>query len=132
MAKSNVKAAFHSDIETLWNIITYLGHYAWRSDISKIEIVEDKKQFIEYTSDGYPTTFTITAFEPYSRYEFDMENTKMHGHWTGLIEETDEGTVVDFTEDVTAKSLLLRPFVKAYLKKQQEQYICDLKKGLDG
>lgn len=33
-------------------------------------------------------------------------------------------------ETVTAKKLLMKPFVKAYLKKQQAQYVPDLKKGL--
>ena len=39
-------------------------------------------------------------------------------------------TEIDFTEEVTAKKLLLKPFVKGYLKKQQERYIADLKKAL--
>ena len=39
-------------------------------------------------------------------------------------------TEIDFTEDVTAKKVLMKPFVKAYLKKQQELYVSDLKKAL--
>ena len=41
----------------------------------------NENQFIEYTKEGYPTTFTITAVEPYKRWEFDMENSNMKGHW---------------------------------------------------
>ena len=39
-------------------------------------------------------------------------------------------TEIDFTETVTAKKLFMRPFVKTFLKKQQAQYIADLRKAL--
>ena len=38
-----------------------------------------KNQFIEYTKDGYSTTFTITKVAPRERWEFDMENDTMKG-----------------------------------------------------
>lgn len=31
------------------------------------------------------TTFTVTVNEPYKRWEFDMENGNMKGHWTGVF-----------------------------------------------
>lgn len=129
MAISKVKAVFKSDIQSVWEVVTSLENYAWRSDLSKIEIVNDK-QFIEYTKDGYPTTFTITKVNPYKRWEFDMENSNMKGHWTGIFTEKDGNTEIDFTEEVTAKKVIMRPFVKLYLKKQQELYISDLRKAL--
>lgn len=129
MAVSKIQAVFHSDIENVWNIVTSLENYKWRSDLSRIEIINEK-QFIEYTKDGYATTFTITAQEPCKRWEFDMENSNMKGHWTGIFSEAEGQTIIDFTEDVTAKKLIMKPFVKAYLKKQQEQYISDLRKAL--
>lgn len=129
MAVSKIQAVFHRDIENVWNIVTSLENYKWRSDLSRIEIINEK-QFIEYTKDGYATTFTITAQEPCKRWEFDIENSNIKGHWTGIFSEAEGQTVIDFTEDVTAKKLIMKPFVKAYLKKQQEQYIFDLKKAL--
>ena len=129
MAVSKIQAVFHSDIENVWNIVTSLENYKWRSDLSRIEIINEK-QFIEYTKDGYATTFKITVQEPYKRWEFDMENSNMKGHWTGIFSRADGQTVIDFTEDVTAKKLIMKPFVKAYLKKQQKQYISDLRKAL--
>ena len=129
MAISNIKATFHCDIQKIWKTITSLEEYAWRSDLGKIEIV-DENHFIEYTKDGYATTFTVTAKEPYKRWEFDMENDNMKGHWSGTFTQIGEETEIDFTEDVTAKKVFMRPFVKAYLKKQQAQYIVDLKKVL--
>lgn len=129
MAVSNIKALFQSDVKTVWNIVTSLEKYQWRSDLSKIEILNER-QFIEYTKDGFATTFTITVSEPYKRWEFDMENSNMKGHWTGIFTEKDGQTEIDFTEDVTAKKFIIKPFVKAFLKKQQEVYVSDLKKVL--
>ncbi len=129
MAVSNIKATFQSDVQRIWQIVTSLEKYTWRSDLSKIEILNDK-QFVEYTKEGYATTFTITVKEPYKRWEFDMENDNMKGHWTGIFIQNDEQTEIDFTEDVIAKKLFMKPFVKVYLKKQQAQYILDLKKAL--
>lgn len=64
MARSNIKAVFENDVQTVWNVITDVKNYIWRTDLSKTEIISDK-QFIEYTKNGYATTFTITLFEPY-------------------------------------------------------------------
>lgn len=129
MAVSNIKRIFQADIQKVWNVVTALDDYAWRSDLSKIEVLNDN-QFIEYTKDNYATTFTITVSEPGKRWEFDMENSNMKGHWTGIFTVTDGGTQIDFTEDVTAKKMIMKPFVKGYLKKQQEQYIADLQNAL--
>lgn len=129
MAVSNVKAVFQSDMQRVWEVVTSLDDYAWRSDLSKIEILNEN-QFIEYTKEGYPTTFTITRTEPCKRWEFDMENSNMKGHWTGIFAEKDGNTEIDFTEEVTAKKVIMKPFVKAYLKKQQELYVADLRKAL--
>lgn len=129
MAISNIKAIFQSDIQRVWEVVTSLENYSWRSDLSKVEIIS-KNQFIEYTKDGYPTTFTITRTDPYQQWEFDMENSNMKGHWTGIFKEKEGNTEIDFTEEVTVKKIIMKPFVKSYLKKQQELYISDLRRAL--
>ena len=129
MAVSKVKVIFPGDVKKVWETVTSLENVAWRSDLSRIEIVDDKT-FIEYTKEGYATTFTVTATDPYRRWEFDMENDNMKGHWTGVFTQKGEETEVDFTESVTAKKLVMKPFVGAYLRKQQAQYIADLSKAL--
>ena len=111
MAISNIKAIFQSDIQRVWEVVTSLENYSWRSDLSKVEIIS-KNQFIEYTKDGYPTTFTITKVDPYQRWEFDMENSNMKGHWTGIFREKEGNTEIDFIEEVTAKKIIMKPFVK--------------------
>jgi len=48
-----------------------------------------------------------------------------------LFTYDNEKTIVEFTEDVTAKKFVLKPFAGMYLKKQQAIYMADLKKALD-
>ena len=129
MAVVNIKATFQCDLQKVWSVVTSLESYSWRSDLSKIEILSETR-FVEYSKAGYATTFTITAAEPLRRWEFDMENENMKGHWTGLFFQNGGETTIDFTECVVAKKLLAKPFVKGYLKKQQALYVADLKKTL--
>lgn len=130
MAISNIKASFPHKRENVWNLVTSLDNYNWRSDLARIEVLEPGKKFVEYTKDGYSTTFTITRQEPFRVYEFHMENENMEGLWTGLFSVENGNTVIDFTEDVTVKKLMMKPFAKMYLRKQQTAYIQDLKKAL--
>lgn len=131
MPISKITVVFSNDIQEVWNVVTQPQNYAaWRGDLSRTEILDDRR-FVEYTKDGYATTFTITATEPLKRWEFDMENGNMRGHWTGVFSQNGSETEIEFTEDVTAKKLFMKPFVKAYLKKQQSLFISDLKKFLE-
>lgn len=103
----------------------------WRSDLSRTEKISEK-QFVEYTKAGYPTTFTVTIVEPYRRWEFDMENSNIKGHWVGVFISRGNETEIDFTECVEAKKLFMKPLVKLYLKKQQAQFVEDIKRALGG
>lgn len=129
MARTKIKAEFECDVQKIWNRVTSLDQYSWRSDLDKIEII-DEKTFFEYTKDGYATKFTITTFELYKRYEFDMENENMIGHWSGQFEFRNGKTTIEFIENVTAKKIMMKPFVKTYLKKQQQKYISDLTRAI--
>ena len=132
MTTSNIKALISGELQKVWELVLDIENYAaWRSDLSKTEVISDK-QFIEYTKDGYPTTFIVTLVEPYRRWEFDMENSNMTGHWTGVFTDKGDETEIDFTERVEAKKWLLKPFVKLYLKKQQAQFVVDIRKALGG
>ena len=130
MTTSNIKALINSDIHKVWKVVLNVEKYkSWRRDLSKTEIINEK-QFIEYTNGDYATRFTVTVVEPYKRWEFDMENSNMKGHWTGNFTSKGNQTEIDFTEDVQAKKWFMKPFVKSYLKKQQKQFVEDLKKSL--
>ena len=129
MASSNIKAVIPVELQQVWELILDIENYAtWRSDLSKTEVISDT-QFIEYTKDGYPTTFTVTLVNPYKRWEFDMENSNMKGHWIGVFTDKGNETEIDFTEQVIAKKFYMKPFVKSYLKKQQAQFVADIMKN---
>ena len=129
MAVSNIKVLIPGELQKVWDLVLNIENYgAWRSDLSKTEVISDT-QFIEYTKDGYSTTFTVTLAEPYRRWEFDMENSNMTGHWTGIFTAKGDETEIDFTEQVEAKKWLLKPFVKSYLRKQQTQFVADIMKN---
>lgn len=129
MAVSNIKAVLSADISKVWDVVTDIENYSWRSDLSRTEVLE-KEQFVEYTKEGYPTTFTITSSVPYERWEFDMENSNMKGHWVGIFTPKEGKTEIEFTENVTVKKIFLRPFIKRYLRKQQTLFVADLEKAL--
>ncbi len=130
MAVSKTSVTLPCDLQKVWQTVNSLTAYAWRSDLSRIEVLSDT-QFVEYTKDGYPTTFTTTAMEPCRRWEFDLDNGNITGHWTGVFTQKDGHTLLELTEDVTAKKFFLRPLVNAYLKRQQARYIADLKRALE-
>ena len=60
-----------------------------------------------------------------------MENSNMKGYWIGIFTSIDDKTEIDITEQVTAKKFFMKPFVKSYLKKQQAQFVMDLKRILE-
>ena len=129
MAVSNIKTVLSAAISKVWDVVTDVENYSWRSDLSRTELLE-KNQFVEYTKEGYPTTFTITSSVPYERWEFDMENSNMKGHWVGIFTPKEGKTEIEFTENVTVKKIFLRPFIKRYLRRQQALFVADLEKAL--
>lgn len=129
MAASTIRAVFPCGVQTIWAIVTDLTHCEWRSDLSRTEVL-DERRFIEYTANGYATEFTVTAEEPCRRWEFDMENSNIKGHWRGIFTEKNGQTEIEFTEEVTAKHTVMKLFVGAYLRRQQKRYIADLQRAV--
>ena len=130
MKSSTVTAQFPYDCKTVWDIVTDNKNYAWRSDLSRIEVI-DENRFDEYTKEGFVTHFCITAKDPCHEYRFTMENKNMHGSWSGIFESCDGGTEIIFTEVVQVNNPIMNLFVKGYLKKQQAAYIADLREALE-
>jgi len=111
MAVSNIKALIPGELQKVWELVLNTENYAaWRSDLSKTEAISDK-QFIEYTKNGYPTTFTVTLVKPYRRWEFDMENSNMTGHWTGIFTEI----VFEKAADTVCCGYNEKFFIKTYI-----------------
>ncbi len=131
MIKSNIKKEFNCGIEKLWNIITDNNKYAWRSDLTKIEITGDK-HFIEYAKNNYPTYFTITSKEYLKEYKFDIENANIKGKRIGLFKKLPNGNVeLDFTEEIETNNFIMKLLAKPYLKSMQKRYMRDLEKEIN-
>lgn len=130
MTTSTITSILPYDIEAVWHKVRDVKNYTWRSDISRTEVVNEK-QFIEYTKDGFATTFTITLSEPCKRWEFDILNDNMKGHWVGTFKPLGQETEVTFSEDASVNKIVMKPFVKGYLKKQQTLFLTDLRKALE-
>ena len=131
MIRSNIKKQFSCGRNKLWNIITDNSNYAWRSDLSKIVIIDDT-HFVEYTTKNFPTYFTITAKEKLKEYKFDLENVNLKGRWIGIFKELPNGNIeLDFTEEIEVNSFIMKLLAKSYLKSQQKRYMRDLEKELN-
>ena len=131
MIKSNIKKEFDCDKNKLWDIITDNANFTWRSDLSKIVIV-DEKHFIEYTKNNFPTYFTITSKIKLKEYKFDLENNNLKGKWIGIFKELPHGNIeLDFTEEIEVNNLIMKLLAKPYLKSQQKRYMEDLEKELN-
>ena len=131
MIKSNIKKQFSCDKNKLWDIITDNSNYKWRTDLSKIEII-DETHFVEYTTNNFPTYFTITAKEKLKEYKFDLENANLKGKWSGIFNELPNGNIeLDFTEEIEVNSSIMKLLAKPYLKSQQKRYMKDLEKELN-
>lgn len=131
MIRSNIKKQFSCDKNKLWDIITDNSNYKWRTDLLKIEIT-DETHFIEYTTNNFPTYFTITAKEKLKEYKFDLENTNLKGKWIGIFKELPNGNIeLDFTEEIEVKNFIMKLLAKPYLKSQQKKYMKDLEKELN-
>ncbi|HIT24254.1 MAG TPA: hypothetical protein IAD45_07540 [Candidatus Faecimonas intestinavium] len=131
MIQSNIKKQFSCDRNKLWDIITDNSNYEWRSDLSKIEIIDDT-HFVEYTKNNFPTYFTITSKEKLKEYKFDLENTNLKGKWIGIFKELPNGNIeLDFTEEIEVNNFIMKIFAKSYLKSQQKRYMRDLERALN-
>jgi len=126
---SKIKATFPCDLQSVWEVVTSLTDYSWRSDIKRIEVVSDT-QFAEITKSGYRTVFTITKQEPCCLWEFDLENEKMKGYWVGIFDGNEKTATIDFTERIEPKKWFMAPFMKMYLKYCQVKYVRDLRNVL--
>ena len=131
--KSEITATLKTDIKTVWDVVTNNNDYKWRSDIERIEIIDNGNTFIEYTPNGISTKFTITKKNLYNRYEFNLENKNFTGSWVGDFSEIEKGgTKIVFTENIFIKSPIIRvvSYLFMDLKKIQNNYILDLKRKL--
>ena len=130
MAVSNMRATLLYPIEVVWDTVTNLNDYSWRSDLKDVRII-DENNFIEITKNGVETYFRITECIKYQSWIFEIENKNIKGAWVGKFYVEDDKTILDFTETVVSKKLIFKPFISLYLKRQQKIYFRDLKAKLN-
>ena len=111
MAVSKVTCSFPCTVEQLWQIVTDLTHTDWRSDLARVEVLDD---------------FAVTTCKPKQFWAFTMENGNMSGSWEGHFEAMKGGSWLTCVETVNGKRWWMRPFVPSYLKRQQKMYLDDL------
>ena len=130
MAKSRIMITLDCPVNRVWDKVTDFSNSEWRSDLSKTEIL-DSAHFIEVSKSGITTKFTVVGQDKCQKLVLLVENKNMKGKWEGLFTCHDNHTTLDFSEDLVSKKLILRPFIKRYLRKQQSLYVADLIKALD-
>lgn len=129
MVRSEITVRLDCPAEQVWETVTDLSRQGWRSDVERVEITGEAS-FVEYGKGGFATAFTVTEREPPRRWAFDLENENIQGRWTGDFTDAAGGCTVTFTEEITVKKAWMRAFAGLYVKRQQRQYLADLKKAL--
>ena len=72
--KSNIRATFPCNLQSVWQVVTSLTDYSWRSDVEEIEVISDT-QFVEITKSGYMIPF-MKIYLKYrqAKYVRDLRN----------------------------------------------------------
>ena len=130
MATSNMKVTILCPIEIVWDTVTNLNDFSWRSDLKAVKII-DEHNFIEIAKNGIETYFRITECIKYRSWIFEIDNKNIKGFWLGKFYSKGDKTILDFTENVVSKKIIFKPFISLYLKRQQRIYFKDLKVKLN-
>lgn len=130
MAISNIKVTLLCPVEIVWDTVTNLNNFSWRSDLKDVKII-DEHNFIEISKNGIETYFRITECIKYRSWIFEIDNKNIKGFWLGKFYSKDDKTILDFTENVVSKKVIFKPFISFYLKRQQKIYFRDLKVKLN-
>lgn len=130
MAISNIKVTLLCPVEIVWDTVTNLNNFSWRSDLKDVKII-DEHNFIEISKNGIETYFRITECIKYRSWIFEIDNKNIKGFWLGKFYSKGDKTILDFTENVVSKKVIFKPFISFYLKRQQKIYFRDLKVKLD-
>ena len=130
MAISNIKVTLLCPVEIVWDTVTNLNNFSWRSDLKDVKII-DEHNFIEISKNGIETYFRITECIKYRSWIFEIDNKNIKGFWLGKFYSKGNKTILDFTENVVSKKVIFKPFISFYLKRQQKIYFRDLKVKLN-
>jgi hypothetical protein len=133
IAKKEVVLKFN--VKVIWDIVVNNSDYKWRSDIKNVEILENRKDWIEYYDENrkFFTKFTLKNKEECTFYSFDMENKNFHGNWIGnFIKINNNETKCIFMENIYLKNSIMNLLAKIFwnINELQEKYFRDLENKL--
>lgn len=128
MKKVEMKVYFKSDIEKVFNVITNMKDCSWRSDLSKVECINDVK-YIEYDHKNHPTKILVTEYLKNIQFEYDIQNEYYKGHWCGQFAPLKDGGCVMYLLFYFESVSFLGKFIN--VDKFEKRYIEDLKKELN-
>lgn len=128
MKKVEMKVYFKSDVEKVFNVITNMKDCSWRSDLSKVECIDDGK-YIEYNRKNHPTKILVTEYLKNIQFEYDIQNEYYKGHWCGQFAPLKDGGCVMYLLFYFESVSFLGKFINVY--KFEKRYIEDLKKELN-
>ena len=128
MKKVEMKVYFKSDVEKVFNVITNMKDCSWRSDLSKVECIDDGK-YIEYNGKNHPTKILVTEYLKNIQFEYDIQNEYYKGHWCGQFAPLKDGGCVMYLLFYFESVSFLGKFIN--VDKFEKRYIEDLKKELN-
>ena len=128
MKKVEMKVYFKSDVEKVFNVITNMKDCYWRSDLSKVECIDDGK-YIEYNRKNHPTKIIVTEYLKNIQFEYDIQNEYYKGHWCGQFAPLKDGGCVMYLLFYFESVSFLGKFIN--VDKFEKRYIEDLKKELN-
>lgn len=128
MKKVEMKVYFKSDVEKVFNVIANMKDCSWRSDLSKVECIDDGK-YIEYNRKNHPTKIIVTEYLKNIQFEYDIQNEYYKGHWCGQFAPLKDGGCVMYLLFYFESVSFLGKFIN--VDKFEKRYIEDLKKELN-
>lgn len=128
MKKVEMKVYFKSDVEKVFNVITNMKDCSWRSDLSKVECIDDGK-YIEYNRKNHPTKILVIEYLKNIQFEYDIQNEYYKGHWCGQFAPLKDGGCVMYLLFYFESVSFLGKFIN--VDKFEKRYIEDLKKELN-
>ncbi len=127
MVRSEITVLLNEKPVTIWKTLTNIKDYpSWRKDIKEVRILSEN-QFQEIDRNGFITTFTTTLLENNTRWEFDIDNSNISGHWIGIIKDINGKTGLTLIEEIQSKKKIPVFLQKLYISHQQKLFMQNIK-----
>lgn len=116
----------------VWQVITnYTSQTQWRKSLSRVEILDatnGQERWREYPHRGPAISFAVVSSRAPALLDSRFWG-GAHGTWQGELTDTENGTLLRFTEHIEIRNPLLRPIAAVLfdLEKFMDTYATDLK-----